>query len=114
MNKKMRKLFVGLTVLFILALVLGTLAQPRPVLAGGGIVDCTQDGLTDNFVVSGTMIRDLFWASQVPFHGPGSTLVITSDNGGNPYIIIWVVLYHTPSTDEYGVRTFSVVTGCNG
>lgn len=116
MNKKMRKLFVGLTVLFILALAVTML--PQPVLAGGGGTwdECQQDGQTSTEVVSGDVVRDMFETYGAPLQGPGSTAVAVLPNadGVHTLVIIWVVLYHNEPTDEYTVRVINVVTGCNG
>ncbi len=115
MNNKKRKLFVGLSVLFILALLVGTL--PQPVLAGGGTDDiCQKDGSMETAVMSGDGVRDTFQTYKVRLRGPGSTVAMvgTPTDGVHTHVIIWVVLYHNRPTDEYTVRVINVVTGCNG
>ncbi len=115
MYNKKRKLFVGLSVLFVLALVVSAL--PQPVLAGGGTDDiCQKDGSIENAVFPEDTVRDTFRAYKVRLRGPGSTVAMvgTPTDGVHTHVIIWVVLYHNKPTDEYTVRVINVVTGCNG
>jgi hypothetical protein len=115
MNNKKRKLFVGLSILFVLALVAGTFTQP--VLAGGGTEDiCQKDGTMENAVISGDVVRDTFKDYKARLRGPGSTVVMVGKpaDGVHAHVIIWVVLYHNKPTKEYTVRVINVVTGCNG